>query len=190
MEDGRPALLIRAQPLEDVGVNPHAVAAPAFEQGCRADVHSTHRVRARGAGDWRFLVLRPFPPRPARRTESCPLEDLRKAGGTTDGGEAGVAVRAPRRLGVYRRSAVRTMQGGSVGHNCDYNTLNARGSALGSRIRVPDPESRVPDPESRVSDAFWRELYGPDGLHQGRVDRDHRVDRRLARHPVVPLPGR
>ena len=63
----------------------------------------------------------------------------------------------------------------SVGHRPDRIAL------------ILEPVAARTDPPYIVAAG---DAHGTDGLHQGRADRHHRVDRRLARHAVVPLSRR
>ena len=92
MKDGSPALLIRAQPLEHVGIDPDAVTGDAFEEGSGSDVQVAHRIAAPRTRTHGVVPLGPLAPCPAFRTESGTVEDSREARWTADGGEAGVAV--------------------------------------------------------------------------------------------------
>ena len=122
-------------------------------------------------------------------------------------------VTCPSRRSIHRHRAKRRRQARPASPACprsrllplwpsesgDFSTTGPRESAGcrrgRSRGHVPpgaSPNRRGERVEStfRTTDTPGGPCHGPDGLHQGRADRHHRVDRRLARHPLLALPGR
>ncbi len=96
------------------------------------------------------------------------------------------------RLG--RRAAVGAMQvRPRLRRHGRYIMLNANSLQRSSKTSTSHSftlQLRIHFTHSAPASALQRGTYGPDGLHQRRADRRHRVDRRFARHALVPLSRR
>ena len=160
LEHGRLRLPLGAEPLEDVRVDPDAVAAGALEERRRADVNPLELAPA-GRTLCPGVV---FPGPDSRRATFVaigrPLEAERKAGGAADGRQPGAAVAAAAAIRLGRRAAAGTPQRARIGHH--RATIMLHHSLQHSALSIQHCK---------------RSVYGFDGFHQGRADRHHRVDR-------------
>ena len=161
LEHGRLRLPLGAEPLEDVRVDPDAIAAGALEERRRADVNPLELAPA-----GRTLCPRVVFPGPDSRRATFvaigrPLEAEREAGGAADGRQPGAAVAAAAAIRLGRRAAAGTPQRARIGPSSRYYNASAFTSAF----------------STSSTSALQRSVYGFDGFHQGRADRHHRVDR-------------